>query len=194
MIGEAPGFLVPRIETLEESQWPEGLRSLLEQHPQGLSGRLGDNNIFATLCRHEDLFRAWMRLGGFLLAGGVLDARVRELLILRTACNCGSSYEWGQHVRISEALGMSREEILRVAEGPQASGWSPAQAALLCAADELHEDSKISEETWRRLAAEHDERALIEITMLVGHYHMVAYALRSLEVQLDEGLEGLPAS
>ena len=28
--------------------------------------------------------------------------------------------------------------------------------------------------------------------MLVGHYHLVAYALNSLEVELDEGLEGLP--
>jgi len=43
-----------------------------------------------------------------------------------------------------------------------------------------------------RLAESHDERALIEIAMLVGHYHLVAYALNSLEVELDEGLEGLP--
>jgi hypothetical protein len=33
---------------------------------------------------------------------------------------------------------------------------------------------------------------MIEIAMLVGHYHMVAFALNSLEVELDEGLEGLP--
>ena len=29
--------------------------------------------------------------------------------------------------------------------------------------------------------------------MLVGHYHLVAYALNSLEVELDDGLEGLPS-
>jgi len=27
----------------------------------------------------------------------------------------------------------------------------------------------------------------------VGNYHLVAFALNSLEVELDEGLEGLPA-
>jgi len=141
----------------------------------------GDNNIFSTLARHKDLFRAWLRFGGFLLQDGTLPARERELLILRTGYNCGSSYEWGQHVRISEAIGMDRAEILRVADGPDAEGWSAADAALLRAADELHEQAKISDRTWARLAEAHDERGLIEIAMLVGHYHLVAFALNSLE-------------
>src|ERR1700692_4429202 len=101
-----------------------------------------------------------------------------------TGWNCASPYEWGQHVRLSEALDMDREEILRVAEGPEADGWSPADAVLLRAADELHEQSKISEGTGARLAESYDERALIEIAMLVGHYHLVAFALNSLEVEL----------
>jgi alkylhydroperoxidase family enzyme len=183
---------VPRLAPLDEPEWPEAARRVLEARPEGLASRLGDNNIFSTLARHEALFRAWLPFAGFLLGGGVLPARERELLILRTGCNCGSSYEWGQHVRISEGLKMSREEILRVAQGPEADGWSPADAALLRAADELHERAKISAGTWAELAEAHDEQALIEITMLVGHYHMVAFALNSLEVELDDGLEGLP--
>ena len=95
-------------------------------------------------------------------------------------------------MRIAEALGMDRAEIMRVADGPQADAWSAADAALLRAADELHERAKISDGTWARLAESYDERSLIELTMLVGHYHLVAYALNSLEVELDEGLDGLP--
>ena len=135
--------------------------------------------------------RAWLPFGGFLLGGGVLPARERELLILRTGHNCGSDYEWGQHVRISEALGMPREEIMRIAQGPDAEGWSAADACLLRAADELHEASKISDQTWDELSQSYDEQGLIELAMLVGHYHMVAFALNSLEVELDDGLEGL---
>jgi alkylhydroperoxidase family enzyme len=181
-----------RISPLNERQWPEGLRSILGTSPPGLQGRLGENNIFATLARHEDLMRAWLPFGGFLLAAGTLPARERELLILRTGYNCRSAYEWGQHVRISEGLGMPREEILRVAAGPQDEGWAPADTALLRAADELHGQAKISQDTWAELSESYDERGLIEIAMLVGHYHMVAFALNSLEVELDDGLEGLP--
>src|SRR5437016_13700860 len=73
-----------RVPPLAESDWPEELRSVLEARPAALDTRLGDNNIFATFARHKDLFRAWLPFGGFLLAGGVLPARERELLILRT--------------------------------------------------------------------------------------------------------------
>ena len=184
---------MPRIPPLPEGDWDDDLRPILEAAPRRLEGgRLGDNNIFSSLARHKDLFRAWLPFGGYLLGGGTLPARERELLILRTGYNCGSSYEWGQHVRIAEAIGMDRAEILRVADGPDADGWSAADATLLRAADELHERSKISDQTWAALAETYDERGLIEIPMLVGHYHLVAYALNSLEVELDEGLEPLP--
>ncbi len=181
-----------RIPPLPESEWPDDVRPMLEVEPPGLGSRLGDNNIFATLARHGDLFRAWLPFGGFLLTRGVLTARERELLILRTGFNCGSSYEWGQHVAIAEAVGVERAEVLRVAAGPDAEGWTPADAVLLRAADELHAGSKISKDTWAALCETHDERGLIEIAMLVGHYHMVAFALNSLEVELDDGLERLP--
>src|SRR5437588_436950 len=36
------------------------------------------------------------------------------------------------------------------------------------------------------------ERELVEVPMLVGHYHMVAYSLNSLGVQREEGIVGLP--
>jgi alkylhydroperoxidase family enzyme len=184
---------MPRIPPLPEPEWRDDVRPILQARPPAVDSRLGENNIFPTLARHPDLFRAWLPLGGFLLGRGVLPARERELLILRTGYNCGSDYEWGQHVRISEGLGMTREEILRVAAGPDAAGLSPADALLLRAADELHALSKIADDTWAQLAESYDERGLIEIAMLVGHYHLVAYALNSLEVELDDGLEGLPA-
>jgi 4-carboxymuconolactone decarboxylase len=183
---------VARVPPLPESEWGDDVRDILSATAPATELRLGDNNVFSTLARHGGLFRAWLRLGGFLLGAGVLGARERELLILRAACNCGSSYEWGQHARLSERLGISREEIMRVAQGPQAAGWSADDSALLRAADELHQSAKISEATWQLLSQRYDEPGLIEIAMLVGHYHMLAFALNSLEVELDEGLEALP--
>ena len=105
---------------------------MLEVEPPGLGSQLGGNNIFATLARHGDLFRAWLPFGGFLLTRGVLTARERELLTLRTGFNCGSSYEWGQHVAIAEAVGVERAEV--GCAWPRARtprGWTPADAVLL---------------------------------------------------------------
>jgi 4-carboxymuconolactone decarboxylase len=133
-----------------------------------------------------------MPFGGYLLTAGTLSGRDRELLILRTALNCASPYEWGQHVRIAEAGGIDRETIDRVAAGPDAEGWSDSESPLLRAADELHADAKIGDDTWADLAKTYDEKQLIEIPMVVGQYHMVAFTLNSLEVEQDPGLEDLP--
>ena len=146
-------------------------------------------NIFATLVRHPGLFRRWLPFGGKLLAGK-LPARDRELLILRTALHCRAEYEWGQHRLIGLASGISEAELELVREGPGADGWDPFDAALLTAADELHADAHISDPTWDTLATRYDERQLIEVPMVVGHYHLVAFTLNSLGVQLEQGVAG----
>jgi alkylhydroperoxidase family enzyme len=148
-------------------------------------------NIFATLVRYPGLYRRWMPFAGKLLAGK-LPARDRELLILRSAWRCASSYEWGQHVRLAKQTGISNEEIARIATGPDAPGWEPLDRALLSAVDELHDDACVTDATWATLASRYDERQMIELPMLVGQYHMLAFALNSLGVQREPGVPGLP--
>lgn len=151
-------------------------------------------NIFATLARHPKLFKRWSDFGGVLLYAGVLPARDRELLILRTGWNCGSDYEWGQHVRIGLDAGLTPDEIAAIAgEGaPDDPGWSANDALLLRAADELHRDATIGDDTWAALAATYSERQLIELCMTVGQYHLVAFTLNALGVQREDGVPGLP--
>ena len=182
----------PRLAPLSPDELTPEVAELLRGVPGGAGEPLANHNIFLTLARHPGLFKRWLRFGGYLLARGALPARDRELLILRTAVRCGSSYEWGQHVRISLALGIERAAVDRVPAGPDAEGWSEHEVALLRAADELHDSCTVSEQTWATLAASYDEAELIELPMLVGHYHMVAFALNTLGVPLDDGLESLP--
>jgi 4-carboxymuconolactone decarboxylase len=146
-------------------------------------------HIFATLVRHPGLFRRWLPFAGKLLAGK-LPARDRELLVLRTGWLCRAEYEWGQHKIIARAVEITDEEIERVKAGPDAEGWDELDGMLLRAADELHAEAAISDGTWDSLASRYDERQLIEVPMLVGHYHMVAFALNSLGVQLEAGVDG----
>ena len=146
-------------------------------------------NIFTTLVRHPGLFAKWMPFGGKLLAGK-LPARDRELLILRTGWRCQSEYEWGQHVLIGRAAGITDDEVRRIQEGPEAPGWSAFDATLLRAADELHDDSCITDATWTTLAIHYDDKQLIEIPMVVGQYHLVSFCLNSLGVQREARVPG----
>ena len=51
-------------------------------------------------------------------------------------------------------------------------------------------DARISDDTWAALSERYNEQQLIEVPMLVGHYHMVAYTLNTLGVPLEPGLAG----
>lgn len=180
----------PRIPPLPPSERDERTAALVSSLRPG--GGDDDMNLFATLARHPRLLKRWSAFGGLLLFGGTLSGRDRELLILRTSVNTGADYEWGHHQVLAELAGMSAGEVSRVVDGPEASGWSAHDTALLRAADELHEVGVISEATWTTLASSLDEQQLIEVPMVVGQYHMVAFTLRSLGIEREDGYEGIP--
>lgn len=183
----------PRIPPLPQGERDERTAELLQSLRAGPGPEGTELNIFSTLARHPRLLKRWSAFGGTLLYGGELPQRERELLILRTAWNCRAAYEWGQHVPIGLAAGLTHEEVDRVPDGLGGQGWSAEDTALLRAADELHEDARIGDETWQALAARFDERQLIELCMVVGQYHLVAFTLNSLGVEReDERVPGLP--
>ncbi|MFF4551089.1 carboxymuconolactone decarboxylase family protein [Streptomyces sp. NPDC001435] len=178
---EAP----PRLTPLPEELWDVRVRGLLASAARDEGGHVP--NIFTTLVRHPDLYERFLPFGGYLLRGGRLAGRTRELLILRTAYNTRAAYEWGRHVPLARAAGVTEAEIARVPLGSEAGGWAGPDRLLLRAADELHRNARLSADTWEALAADHDEAELIEVTMLVGQYHMVAFFLNSAGTRLDPG-------
>jgi 4-carboxymuconolactone decarboxylase len=176
--------VTPRLLPLEEKDWSAEQRELLA--PIGRNGRV--YNVFKTLVRYPKLLKRWLPFANHLLFKSSLAPRDRELLILRTAWLARAEYEWGQHVEIAKREGLSEEEIARVGEGPDAAGWGPEEAALLRAADELLGDACLSDGTWAALASRYSEAQRLDIIFTVGGYAMLAMALNSLGVGLDEGL------
>jgi len=150
-------------------------------------------NIYATLVRHPELAAAMVNLGRH-LRDGVIPDRDREILILRTGWNCGSGYEMAQHRRVAVAIGMTADDLGRIRAGPDAPGWDPFEAVLCRAADELHRDHTLSDETWAALAARYAEQQLIHATMLVGYYHLVSFVLNALGVPLEDGAVPFPTA
>jgi AhpD family alkylhydroperoxidase len=142
-------------------------------------------NLFATLGRHRPLFRAWLWFGGRMMPGGKLPRRDTELVILRVAHLRDCEYERDHHVRIGKRAGLTDADLARIADGPSADGWSEPERALLTAVDELHSQQDLSDATWDQLAQQYDERRLIELVFLVGHYEMLATFIGTLRIQRD---------
>lgn len=140
--------------------------------------------VFTTLGRDRRLMRTWLPFAGSLLFRSRLRRADVELVVLRTACNCSSPYEWVQHVPLAQRAGVPRAAIAAIAAWREHDdAFGSHQLALLRATDELHEARVVSAETWRRLSSEATELQLIELCMLVGQYEMTAMTLNSLGVE-----------
>lgn len=151
----------------------------------GAATGTGPPHLFTTLARHRRLYRPWLRFAAALMPGGELPRADSELVILRVAHNCDCTYEWRHHEHLAHRAGLSADDVERVRRGPADAGWTPRRAALLAAADQLHRDRGLDEETWERLRTHLSEVEQIELPMLVGHYEMLAMTLNALRVQPD---------
>jgi alkylhydroperoxidase family enzyme len=147
--------------------------------------------ILGTVAKHPHLLEPMLKFSAA-LAGGVLPRRASEILALRAAWNCQSAFEWGMHVRYALDAGLTQVEIDQLGNGGDLEAWSHQDAALIRAADELHERQDIAEDTWRRLAASWDEAQLVEIAFVVGQYTMLSMVANSTGVPVDEDLPPLP--
>lgn len=147
-------------------------------------------NMHLTFGTHPELYEAWLPFAVHVMPNSSLAARDRQLLILGTSFAWRAIYPWSHHARISETLqALSRDEVLRVAEGPDHPAWSPTDAALLRACNETRSDGRIQEPTWQALSARYDAKQLLDVVFTIGQYGLIASALNSLGVELDPGFE-----
>lgn len=177
----------PRIPPLAESEWTAEQRKMLAP----IKDSQPFYNVLGTLSRHWDAaqkFTVW----AYHVMGETsrIAPREREILILRVGWLCQAEYEWGQHVIFAREAGLTDVEIARIKAGPDAPGWTPFEAALLRATDELHHDSCIGDATWKTLAERYDDLQMMDVVFAVGQYHLVSMALNSFGVQLDAGVKG----
>jgi 4-carboxymuconolactone decarboxylase len=189
----------PRIALRPPSDWDaEVLDALGVMMPRGASdvakaaepGAPPVANVLALLARYPALTKAFLTFNKHLLFGSSLSGRMRELVILRIGWLRRSEYEWAQHVALAPRARIAKEEIDAVREGPDSRSWTPLEAALLRAVDELHANAFITDGTWNVLSASLDARQLMDLVFTVGAYDLLAMAFNTFGLELDPGLEG----
>jgi 4-carboxymuconolactone decarboxylase len=183
---QAPvGHAEPRLAPVPESTWTDAQRAIVARF--GPAGRA--TNALRIYLHHPVLAENILPFEQYISNESALSPRHRELLIQRTAWLCRSEYIWAQHADSARKAGITSAELTRIARGPAASGWDPFEAALLRAADELYVDSFVSDRTWSALSARFDTHEAMDAVFTVAEFTMIAGAVNSLGVPVDDGHE-----
>jgi alkylhydroperoxidase family enzyme len=185
----------PRIPPLTAEELGQDALTNMNNLRKGISATASTKvtDYVATMMRHPELYQAHVAVA-LKLFNGVLTVRDRELAILRTGWLCQAPFEFGEHVKLGKRLAsLSDAEIERVTQGSAAPGWSAHDRAVIRAAEELHAAAMVSDETWAVLSKSLNEKQLIELLMVVGHYQKVAFIQNALRIRLTPDNPGLSA-
>lgn len=184
-----PRMTTPRVAPIPPSAWTPEQRAMItpQLRPNGEA-----LNLYTTMLNHPKLYGPRARFGSYLQRDGLLDPETRELLIMRTAWNIRTNYEWAHHAEPASKAGLSDAHISAIATGPSAPIWTARQRAVLSAADELRREAFISDATWAELARYYGMKERIEIVYTVGGYTMTGLAINSLGIQTEPGYPALP--
>jgi 4-carboxymuconolactone decarboxylase len=142
-------------------------------------------NVFRMVAGTQRGLRPFLQLGAAALSSS-MDARRREIAVLRVAHATSAGYERAQHERLARVAGVSEEEIAAIAaEEPVASLGE--EANLICrVADEVSRDVRLSDEALAELIERYGAREASDVILLVSFYNMVSRFLESTRVELEE--------
>lgn len=151
----------------------------------GVPEMLASTNVVRFALRNPKVATVFAGIIDMAVLGGTLDARLREIAILRVGWRIGSVYEWSNHVPIARRAGMTDAEIVAVRTA-DAAVLSPADLLAIRVTDEVLDATVVSPATLddaRSLLGDGD--ALLELVAIPGSYRLLGSLLLTFQVPLE---------
>jgi alkylhydroperoxidase family enzyme len=155
----------------------------------GIPGVLARPHLLRFGLRHPKLARVFADMIDVAVLDGALDARTREVAILRVGWRIGSVYEWSNHVPIARRAGMTDAEILAV-RAADAAVLSTTDLLAIKVADEVLDRGSVAPATLaaaRDVLGDGDE--LLELVAIPGFYRAIGAVLLTFAVPLEPGVD-----
>jgi 4-carboxymuconolactone decarboxylase len=146
------------------------------------------NPVLRTFAHHPALANAFSPLNLHILGANTLPVKQRQIAIMRTAWITKATYMWSSHLETSMSCGLSPEMYGPIQRGADDPYFTPFEATVIRATEELVIDRKIGDANWRALMAEWDEQQMLDFMFTVGCYVMIAGVMRSTGAERQENL------
>ncbi|MBT9136723.1 MAG: hypothetical protein DDT34_01805 [Firmicutes bacterium] len=172
-----------RVKLVEKDQAPPEVEELF-QRIEAKGAKI--INLYRAIALSPPMISSLLKLGNCLLNRAELSPKLRELAILRIAKLSGSEYEWTQHVPIAREVGVSRQQIDDVHQWEDSANFNHEERAALQYTDEVALSVKATDGTFEALRKHLSERSIVELTMSIGYWGMIARVLVPLEIELEE--------
>jgi 4-carboxymuconolactone decarboxylase len=170
--------VAPKIPLPTDDELDPGKREILASGPP--------LNVFRMVAGAGRALRPFLGLGASVL-NGPLDARRREIVVLRVAHATSARYEWVQHEQLGRSVGLTDLEIGAIRDEEPVSSLDEEGNLICRVADEVSRDVRLSDAALDQIVQRYGPREASELILLVSYYNMVSRFLESTRVELEGG-------
>lgn len=158
----------------------------------GIPEILAVPNVFRLGLRHPPVGRLLADVIDLAVLNGTLDARLREVAILRVGWRIGSVYEWSNHASLGRRMGLSDADLVAIRTA-DSTVLSPGDLLVIKVVDEVLDHIAVSPATLAAMRAQlADDDALMELVAIAGCYRLIGSLLLTFEVPLEDHLPPWP--
>jgi 4-carboxymuconolactone decarboxylase len=147
---------------------------------------------FLALLHVPGLAAPVQELGQAVRFRSALPDALRELAVLVTSRRWDAQFEWFAHAPIARDAGLSAATIEAILREERPTDLDARATAVHDMARELARTGAASDATYAAAAAELSLEELVELSVVVGYYSMLAMVLGAHDLQPEDGSRPLP--
>ncbi|HJY82785.1 MAG TPA: carboxymuconolactone decarboxylase family protein [Candidatus Binatia bacterium] len=117
--------------------------------------------------------------------GRKLDAKLRELAIMRTGIVGDSRFEYSQHLKVARMVGVPEEKLAAIKGWTTSDSFTPVERAVMAATDEILARNLVEDETFAVLQKHLSDAEILELFVVIGLWRMHGLIVRALHLEYD---------
>lgn len=147
---------------------------------------------FALMLNSPQVAGRVAHLGAYLRFESVLSLDERELATLTAAREIDCDYEWSLHVDLARTAGVREEAIDVIGNNGSLDQLTDREALIVAYGRELIPGHRVSSVTFEAAHRVFGDQGMLDLTVTMGYYAMLAFALNAFEVEPSPGTPRLP--
>ncbi|GAA4557088.1 hypothetical protein [Pseudonocardia xishanensis] len=150
----------------------------------GRRGKPSTSKLQKAMMNYPTFLAAMAPFGKRAIDDTCLPVRVWQIACMRTVWRCDSEYLWSQHRKAGLKIGITDEELLGVAEGPDSTHLQDLDRVVVSAVDEMYDGNRISDANWERFD-QFGREGITDLILVYGLYVLQSCVARNFGTTLE---------
>lgn len=140
---------------------------------------------FRALAHSPKLLRDWWKMMVTLLTDLELDAKLRELALLRLFRIIHCDYCFAEHDGVARRAGVTEDQIRDIENFQQSDAFNELERLVLRYTETITRDNTVEDEVFDKLKKHLSERELVELTFCIGNWNGIGRFIVPMALELD---------